>query len=89
MTAMSSSESSIGSGSDRVLRPRRPRRASSVPPSISRSMLILNSLSVGSWRTDSAPVSSLRAPRACPRGRASSPGSVAIVNQRLKSWLRR
>ena len=34
---------------------------SSVVPSISRSMRILNSLSVGSWRTDSAPASAASA----------------------------
>ena len=42
----------------RSARSPRPRSASaSVSPSISRSMRILNSFSVGSWRTDSAPAS--------------------------------
>ena len=62
--------------------------SASVPPSISRSIRILNSFSVGSWRTDSAPASSARVvERALEAER--EPGSVAIVNQMLNSWLRR
>ena len=54
---MSSSLSSIGSSS--IGSAASPAALSaSVPPSISRSMRILNSLSVGSWRIDSAPVRS-------------------------------
>ena len=87
MTSMSASESSIGSSSigstasPAVL-------SASVPPSISRSMRILNSFSVGSWRIDSAPV--LAAITSSVPSRPSFvSGSTASVNQRLKSWLRR
>ena len=78
----------LGLELDRLARPRPRSRAPSVSPSISRSMRILNSFSVGSWRTDSAPAS-----RASTSSVPSSPsresGSVAIVNHRLNSWLRR
>ena len=61
---------------------------SRVPFSISRSIRILNSLSVGIWRTDSAPVSSASL-ASVPWSPSLESGSVAIVNHRLKSWLRR
>ena len=87
MTAMSSSDSSIGSSSigstasPAVL-------SASVPASISRSMRILKSFSVGSWRIDSAPV--LAAITSSVPSRPSfESGSTASVNQRLNSWLRR
>jgi hypothetical protein len=51
-------------------------------------MRILNILIVGSMRTDSAPASSASASSVPSRPNFES-GSVAIVNQRLKSWLRR
>ena len=84
---MSSSDSSIGSSS--IGSTASPAvDSASVPFAISRSMRILNSFSVGSSRTDSAPV------RRCstssvPLSPSLEPGSVAIVNHRLKSWLRR
>ena len=87
MVETSSSVSSIGSGSSGSTAWAAADR-SSVPPTISRSILILKSLRVGSWRTDSAPVSSCSTSRVPPRPSFES-GSVAIVNQRLKSWLRR
>ena len=87
MTATSSSESSIGSSSRGSTAS--PEVASaSVPFSISRSMRILNSFSVGSWRIDSAPVFSAIT-SSVPCSPSSEPGSVASVNHRLKSWLRR
>ena len=55
MTAMSRSDSSIASGSLWSTASATAASAS-VPFSISRSIRILNSRSVGSWRTDSAPV---------------------------------
>ena len=58
--------------------------SASVPPSISRFMLILNIVSVGSWRIDSAPVSRFRT-SSVPSRPSFESGGVAIVNQRLKS----
>ena len=84
---MSSSLSSIGSSSSGSTASPAALSAS-VPPSISRSMRILNSLSVGSWRIDSAPVRSAITSSVPSRPSAES-GSTAIVNQRLKSWSRR
>ena len=87
ITARSSSDSSIASGS--LWSTASATAASvSVPFSISRSMRILNRRSVGSWRTDSAPVSSAST-SSVPCSPSFEPGSVAIVNQRLKSWSRR
>ena len=87
ITAWSSSDSSIGSGS--IGSWATPAAARSlVPFSISRSIRILNSLSVGSWRTDSAPVSSVST-SSVPCRPSFESGSVAIVNHMLKSWLRR
>ena len=87
MSATSSSETSMGSSSSGSLASAAADSAS-VPFSISRSMRILNSLSVGSWRIDSAPVS-----RAITSSVPSIPSfesfSTASVNHRLKSWLRR
>ena len=60
----------------------------SVSPDISRSMRILKSLSVGSWRTDSAPVSAFRT-SSVPSRPSGESGSVASVNHMLNSWLRR
>ena len=51
-------------------------------------MRILNSFSVGSSRIDSAPVSSWMI-SSVPGSPSLEPGSVAIVNHMLKSWLRR
>ena len=87
MTSMSSGESSIGSSSigstasPCVL-------SASVPASISRSMRILKSFSVGSWRIDSAPVLAAIT-SSVPSSPSFESGSTASVNQRLKSWLRR
>ena len=87
IVAMSSSESSIGSSSSgSTAWPA--ADSASVPFSISRSMRILNSFSVGSSRIDSAPVSSWRT-SSVPGRPSLEPGSVAIVNHMLKSWLRR
>ena len=87
ITATSSSVGSIGTGS--IGSSATPAEASApVSPSISRSMRILNSLSVGSWRTDSAPVSRWST-SSVPSRPSFESGSVAIVNHRLKSWLRR
>ena len=87
IVAMSSSDTAIGSSS--IGSAASPAAASaSVPPSISRSMRILNSFSVGSWRIDSAPArSAMTSSVPCSPSRES--GSTAIVNHRLKSWLRR
>ena len=87
MTSMSSVESSIGSSS--IGSTASPAVFSaSVPASISRSMRILKSFSVGSCRIDSAPV--LAAITSSVPSRPSRlSGSTASVNQRLKSWLRR
>ena len=62
--------------------------SASVSPSISRSMRILNSFSVGSWRIDSAPVS-CASTSSVPSSPSCESGSVAIVNHMLNSWLRR
>ena len=74
--------SSIGSAASAAL------ASASVPPTISRSMRILKSFSVGSWRIDSAPVRSCRT-SSVPCMPSFESGSTASVNQRLKSWLRR
>ena len=88
ITARSSSDSSIASGS--LWSTASATAASvSVPFSISRSMRILNSRSVGSWRTDCGAGQLGEHVERALQPRASSPGSVAIVNQRLKSWSRR
>ena len=84
---MSSSLSSIGSSS--IGSTASPAVVSaSVPPSISRSMRILKSLSVGSWRIDSAPVLAAITSSVPSRPSLES-GSTASVNHRLNSWLRR
>ena len=84
---MSVSESSIGSSSSgSTAWPA--ADSASVPPSISRSMRILNSFSVGSWRIDSAPVRAVIT-SSVPSRPSFEPGSTASVNHRLKSWLRR
>ena len=62
--------------------------SASVPFSISRFMLILNSFSVGSWRIDSAPVRRWST-SSVPSRPSSESGGVAIVNQRLNSCVRR
>ena len=62
--------------------------SASVPFSISRFMLILNSFRVGSWRIDSAPVSRWSTSSE-PCSPSSESGGVAIVNQRLNSCVRR
>ncbi len=59
-----------------------------MPPSISRFMLILKRVSVGSSRIETAPVSSISA-SIDPFSPSFESGGVAIVNQRLKSWVRR
>ena len=59
-----------------------------VSPSISKSILILKSLSVGSWRTEVAPASSAST-FSVPSSPSRESGSTAIVNHRLNSWLRR
>jgi hypothetical protein len=51
-------------------------------------MLILNRVRVGSWRIDSAPASRLSA-SSVPSRPSFESGGVAIVNQRLKAWVRR
>jgi hypothetical protein len=51
-------------------------------------MRILKSFSVGSSRIDSAPVS-FWSTSSVPDSPSLEPGSVAIVNHMLKSWLRR
>ena len=87
ITAMS--KSSYGCGSISAGSCATPSRArSSVPPSISRSMRILKSFSVGSWRIDSAPVSCCKT-SSVPCSPSAESGSVASVNQMLNSWLRR
>ena len=87
MVATSSSESAIGSSS--LGGTASPAAASeSVPFSISRSMRILKSLSVGSWRIDSAPVRSWMT-SSVPCSPSGESGSTPIVNHMLKSWLRR
>ena len=84
---MSSSDSSIGSSSRGSTASPAACNAS-VPFSISRSMRILNSFSVGSWRIECAPVLALMT-SIVPSRPSGEPGSVASVNQRLKSWSRR
>ncbi len=80
---MSSSDSSIGSSSCGSAAS--PAVASaSVPCSISRSMRILNSFSVGSCRIDCAPVSAAST-SSVPSSPSFESGSTAMVNQRLKS----
>ena len=59
-----------------------------VPPDMSRSMRILKSFSVGSWRIDSAPVSACST-SSVPCSPRTESSSTAIVNHMLKSWLRR
>ena len=84
---MSSSVTTMGSSSSGSAAS--PAAASaSVPFSISRSMRILKSLMVGSWRIDSAPVRSAMT-SSVPWRPSRESGSTAIVNQRLNSWLRR
>jgi hypothetical protein len=51
-------------------------------------MLILKRVRVGSSRIDSAPVSSISA-SSVPLNPSFESGGVAIVNQRLNSWVRR
>ena len=51
-------------------------------------MLILNIVSVGSLRIDSAPLRSFST-SSVPSTPSRESGAVAIVNHRLKSWLRR
>ena len=87
IVSTSCSDSSIGSSS-RGSTASPAAASASVPASISRSMRILNSFSVGSWRIDSAPVSACST-SSVPWSPSLEPGSVAIVNHRLKSWLRR
>ena len=86
MTATSSSESSIASALWSTASAT--AASASVPFSISRSIRILNRRSVGSCRTDSAPVRRWSTP-SVPSSPSAEPGSVAIVNQMLKSWSRR
>ena len=87
MTSTSSGVTSIGSSSSgSTASPG--FESASVPPSISRSIRILNSFSVGSWRIDSAPVSAAIT-SSVPSSPSLESGSTASVNQRLNSWLRR
>ena len=58
--------------------------SASVSPSISRSIRILNSFSVGSCRIDSAPAIRPRT-SSVPSSPSGESGSVAIVNQMLNS----
>ena len=83
------SKSSIGTGSrGSGLTASTGAASASVPPSISRFMLILNMVTVGSWRIDSAPLRRFSA-SSVPSSPSFESGATAIVNQRLKSWLRR
>jgi hypothetical protein len=87
ITATSSSDRSTGSSS-RGASATPALASASVSRSISRSIRILNNLSVGSFRIDSAPVSCWST-SSVPSRPSRESGSVAIVNHRLKSWLRR